>query len=104
MIDWFSSKGGEILLYAFNYNGKNQRDIQLGVGGSFSTIKKYIDILESQGLISKRVEVNRNKDGNVVVGHQNVFFVTEKGKSVVQKLHKINKLKDEIKKIMEEKK
>ena len=101
MMDLLSSKYKDILLYLFNHNGKNQREIQQSVGGSFSTIKKYIDILESQGLINKRIEVNRDDKGNQVVGHQNVFFITDKGKNIVQKLLAINKLKDEIKEIME---
>ena len=102
MLDLLSSKYKDILLYLFNHTGKNQRDIQQNVGGSFSTIQKYINMLESQGLIDKKTEVNRDDKGNQVVGYQNIFFITEKGKKVVQKLMVMDKVKEEIEEIMKE--
>ena len=102
MTDWLFSKSKDILLL-LESGEKNLKQIQQNLGGSFSTIEKYINLLNRYDLITEKKEPNRTKNGRIVVGFSRVFSLTNKGKEIAKRLHEIDQKLLEIKRIMEEK-
>jgi len=102
MIDWLFSKSKDILLFLLESDNKNLKEIQQGIGGSFSTIDKHLMMLKEYNLIEERKEPNKSPDGRIIVGYSRIFSLTNKGKIVAEKLKEIDKQIAEIKEILEE--